>query len=201
MADFPTPFDQSPEYQTPILTNQVNDTNMEPSPKVFYRTPRNWLILIFIIIPFVNGIALLCFMYYEISNNDEDNTPLFICFFPLIFSLAGIFLGCVFPFYFTITIDNYLGIIIIRSRKFCLCCNRPNTIEIKNIEQALVEIDPNTNIRIFGTKIYTFKLTFKLFDGRKIKAFSGVIDYKGASVKVANILRISLPKNIQIIEN
>ena len=201
MADFPTPFDQSPEYQTPILTNQVNDTNMEPSPKVFYRTPRNWLILIFIIIPFVNGIAISCSMYYEISNNDEDNTPLFICLFPLIFSLVGIIIGCVFPFYFTITIDNYLGIIIIRSRKFCLCCNRPNTIEIKNIEQALVEIDPNTNIRVFGTKIDAFKLTFKLFDGRKIKAFSGVIDYKGASVKVANILRISLPKNIQIIEN
>ena len=201
MADFPTSFDQSPEYQTPILAKKINDINIEPSSKVFYRTPKNWFMILFIIIPFVSGIGISYSMYNDISSNENDNSPIFICLFPLVFSLVGIVIGCIFTFYFTITIDNYLGIIIIKSRKFCLCCIKPKIIEIKNIQQALVEIDPNTRIRIFGSNIDAFKLTFKLFDGREIKAFSGVIDYKGASKILTNILINSLPKNIQIIEN
>ena len=104
-------------------------------------------------------------------------------------------------FFFTVTIDNYLGIIIIKKIKFCLCCIKPKIIEIKNIEQALVEIDPGTKFRIFGSEFNAFRLNFKLFDGGNIKAFSGVIDREGESLKLVNFLRVSLPKNIQIIGN
>ena len=207
MSDFVTPFNPSSDYQTPISDCQTphginepinnNDNDLQ---KVIYKTPKNMAgcfmsVILFIVGLIVTSIIIFISIYY-------NNLPLiFNSFFSLLFLIIGFVLGSYFSIYFIISIDANSGIVVIKSKKTFFCFNKKTTIEIKNIQQVLVETDKFVTYNEGGKRYYSFKVIFRLFDERDIIGCSGVIDKNNSGRNAFDIIRKALPQYIPVFLN
>ena len=206
MSDFITPFnpssDQTPisDCQTPYGINEPINNKDNDLQKVIYKTPKNRAACFLSIIFFIFGLIPTCLIiFFSIYFKDVFLT--LHTFFPLLISAVGFALGSYFSKYFIITIDANSGIVVIESKKPFCCFNKKTTIEIKNIQQVLVETDKFVSYKSGKNTYYSFKVIFKLFDERDIIGCSGVIDKNNSGRNAFDIIRKALPQYIPVFLN
>ena len=97
---------------------------------------------------------------------------------------------------YIIEIDNSVGTIIIRSKKIFFCFNKSNIININEVRQVVVKIDPKTHYEVNGVHYNAFEIIFQLVNGQDVKGYSGVIDKNGEGRRATSIIRSGIPLNI-----
>ena len=129
-----------------------------------------------------------------ISNG--DGKFVLISLFPLVFSIVATVLGIKYDLCASITVDQYLQTVVIKSKKMCCCYSGSNIIQISEIQQVIVQIDQTTSYRINRVNYNAFEIIFKLVNGREVRGCSGVINKNNEGARAASILRNGLPSNI-----
>ena len=196
MTDF-YPMEVATPQQQPLNVNQnYNSFNMSgPDSNVTYTTPCNYIIGVIIVAFFIMGTAFFALIIFLAIYN-EDAKLIFVCPFPLIFTVVSIVLGIRRNIYYTITVDHYLKTVNIKSKRMCICCSKSNSIQISEIRQVIIRIDHGTSYNINGVYYNAFEIIFKLINGNDVRGCSGVINKNNEGARAASILRNSLPQNI-----
>ena len=143
---------QTPMNPTPIDVN----FNMGAVGRVTYKTRCNYIIGIIAIAFFIFGfgISALLFYLYFTSENEE----IYMCFLPLIFGVVSIILGSCMSLCSTIDIDNSSGTVTLAKKKLFFCFNKTEVIQIREILQVVVKIDPTTTYAENGVIMMPLKL-------------------------------------------
>ena len=185
-----------PNYQIPMNTPPEYSSVPVNSPlsRVEYKTPCNCIVGTIVVIFFIVGFGL--FTLLLVMAISGASIPFFVVGFPLIFGIVSIILGSCSSLNFIIEIDNSVGTIFIRSKKIFFCCNKSNIININEVRQVVVKIDPTTNYEINGVHYNAFEVIFQLVNGQDVKGCSGVIDKNGEGRRAASIIRSGIPRNI-----
>ena len=187
VPNYQIPMSTPPEYSSSVPVNS-------PLSRVEYKTPCNCIVGTIVVIFFIVGFGLFGFMLVLAITG--GSIPIFVVFFPLIFGIVSIILGSCFSMNYIIEIDNSVGTIIIKSKKMCFCLNKSNIININEVRQVVVKIDPTTNYEINGVHYNAFEVIFQLVNGQEVKGCSGVIDKNGEGRRAAGIIRSGIPQNI-----
>ena len=131
MTDIPTPFNSSPDNQTPIsqletpfeITEPININTNNDLPKITYKTTSNWTACVMSTSFFICGlIPTSAMLIISIYNHKPEY--MLISIFAILVLITGIFFGSYFSIYFLLTIDVNAGIVIVKSRKTCFCFNK-----------------------------------------------------------------------------
>ena len=187
--DYQIPMNTPPEYSSSVPVNS-------PLSRVTYKTPCNCVVGTIVVIFFIVGFGLFgVLLTLYISGG---SIPIFAVGFPLIFGLASVCLGSCVAMNHTIEIDNSVGTIITKSKKIFFCFNKTNIININEIRQVIVKIDPTTNYEINGVHYNAFEVIFQLVNGQEVKGCSGVIDKNGEGRRAASAIRSGIPRNIPL---
>ena len=198
MTDCLTSSNNSSDYQSnSIGVNSFNSNCENPSSKLTYRSPIIYQMSIIFVICFIIGFGLSCFIIY-ISIHNKKFKFLFYLICSFMFLIISVVIGIKFNFYLNIKIDTDLGIVYIKTIKLFFFNKKSNKIEIKNISQVSIIIDPLKHFQINYEHYDCFKIIFKLLDGKEISGNTLVKEPFIEGNKVYDILKISLPKNIEI---
>ena len=199
MSDFVTPFNQSSDFQTPSSNNET-PVGVNEFPNVIYKTPFNSTMCILSIVFFIFGMTPTCALtIYFIYINKPF--LIFICFFLLLIAAIGFFLGSYFSLYFIISFDINAGMVVLKSRKIFFCFNKTNTILIRDIREVAVETDKSVAYESNGIQHYSFKVIFRLLNGKEYIGCAGIEDYKNSGRNAFDIIRKALPQNVQVTAN
>ena len=196
MTDF-YPMGTAAPQQEPLTINQGYNSNYMPGPdsNVTYNTPYNCVVGAVTTVFFIIGAALFIFMIALAIANQEGKFVL-ISLFPLVILLVSIFLGSRFNVSHSIIVNHYLQTVIIKSKRMCFCFSKSNSIQIKEIQKVIVQIDHTTTYNINGVDYDAFEIIFKLIDKREVRGCSGVINKNNEGARAASVLRNALPPNV-----
>ena len=195
-----TDFNSSPGYVIPLEVEEpmIYD-NCGPGNNMIYKTPSEFVLCIIVYSFLVFSIPLQTFFIYDLIRKGGNDMG-FWNFFPFLFIIAALIAGSVATISSTIEIDSNLGIVIVYSKKAFCCCNKKRIVDIKDIQQAIVQTDPMTHHRK-NAKTGPYEVIFKLLNGIDFICFKGVMNRNGEGVKFYKILRGALPQNIPITGN
>ena len=185
-----------PNYQIPMNTPPEYSSVPVNSPlsRVEYKTPCNCVVGTIVVAFFIVGFGLFGFMLVLATSG--GSIPFYVAGFPLLFGIVSIILGSCISMNYIIEIDNSVGTILIRNKKIFFCFNKSNVININEVRQVVVKIDPTTNYEINGVHYNAFEVIFQLVNGQDVKGCSGVIDKNGEGRRAASIIRSGIPRNI-----
>ena len=196
MTDF-YPMGVAAPQQEPLTVNQGYNSNYMPGPGsiVTYSTPCNCIIATVTTFFFIMGSSTFILMI-ALAIANQDGKFVLISLFPLFIIVFVTVLGSKFNLCTSITVDHYLQMVIIKSKRICCCFSKTNTIQIGEIQYVIVQIDHKTNYNINGVNYNAFEIIFKLVNGREVRGCSGVINKSNEGARAASILRNALPPNI-----
>ena len=196
MTDF-YPMGTAASQQEPLTVNQEYNTNYMPGPgsNVTYTTPCNCIIGAIVTVFFIFGTTFFIVLI-ALAISNQDGKFVLISLFPLVFSIVATVLGIKYDLCASITVDQYLQTVVIKSKKMCCCYSGSNIIQISEIQQVIVQIDQTTSYRINRVNYNAFEIIFKLVNGREVRGCSGVINKNNEGARAASILRNTLPPNI-----
>ena len=196
MTDF-YPMGTAAPQQEPLTVNQGYNTNYMPGPgsNVTYTTPCNCVTGAIVTIFFIFGTTFFIVLI-ALAISNQDGKFVLISLFPLVFSIVATVLGIKYDLCASITVDQYLQTVVIKSKKMCCCFSKTNVIQISEIQQVIVQIDQTTSYRINRVYYNAFEIIFKLGNGREVRGCSGVINKNNEGARAASILRNALPPNI-----
>ena len=204
MTDLATPFSQSSDYQTPTPGYEtplgVNEPNTSEPSKVIYKTPAHSGACCFSYTFFIAGLIPTGVIVF-LCIKEKNPYLIFISFFAVLISTTGFIIGTYFSIYFIISIDPNTGFVVLKSRKPFFCFNRTKTIGIKDIQQVSVETDKSFAYSSGNITYYSFKIIFKLQDGKEIVGCSGTKDKDNSGRNAFNTIRKGLPQNIPVLLN
>jgi hypothetical protein len=187
--NYQIPMNSPPEYSSSVPVNS-------PLSRVEYKTPCNCITGVIVVSFFIMGFGIFGFLLTLYISDNSSAPPFYILLIPLLFGIISIILGSCSSMNFIIEIDNSVGTIFIRSKKIFFCFNKSNVININEVRQVVVKIDPTTNYEINGVHYNAFEVIFQLVNGQDIKGCSGVIDKNGEGRRAASIIRSGIPRNI-----
>ena len=196
MTDF-YPMGTSAPQQEPLTVNQGYNTNYMPGPgsNVTYTTPCNCITGAIVTVFFIFGTTFFIVLI-ALAISEQDGKFVLISLFPLVFSIVATVLGIKYDLCASITVDQYLQTVVIKSKKMCCCYSGSNIIQISEIQQVIVQIDQTTSYQINRVNYNAFEIIFKLVNGREVRGCSGVINKNNEGARAASILRNALPPNI-----
>ena len=170
-------------------TNEVNYKNI-------YYTQMNLTLFLFFIIFFIVCTFLSIVIFIIYLNGNE--TFIYYIFIPLgILGIASI-ISSIYPLFSRIKIDIPNDLIIIKNIKILFCFNKTNYINLKEVEEIIIEKNTNVHYEINGVAYGGYDLIFRLNKDKEIKGLSGEIDKNLESQKLFEFLREGLPKKIPI---
>ena len=143
-----------------------------------------------------SSITIGAFFMIALAITNGDGKFVLISLFPLVFSIVATVLGIKYDLCASITVDQYLQTVVIKSKKMCCCYSGSNIIQISEIQQVIVQIDQTTSYQINRVNYNAFEIIFKLVNGREVRGCSGVINKNNEGARAASILRNGLPSNI-----
>ena len=196
MTDF-YPMGTATPQQEPLTVNQGYNSNYMPGPgsNVTYTTPCNCIIGVIVTVFFIFGTTFFIVLI-ALAISNQDGKFVLISLFPLVFSIVATVLGIKYDLCASITVDQYLQTVVIKSKKMCCCYSGTNIIQMSEIQQVIVQIDQTTSYRINRVYYNDFEIIFKLVNGREVRGCSGVINKNNEGARAASILRNALPPNI-----
>ena len=196
MTDF-YPMGTATPQQEPLTVNQGYNSNYMPGPgsNVTYTTPCNCITGALVTVFFIFGTTFFIVLI-ALAISNQDGKFVLISLFPLVFSIVATVLGIKYDLCASITVDQYLQTVVIKSKKMCCCYSGSNIIQISEIQQVIVQIDQTTSYRINRVNYNAFEIIFKLVNGREVRGCSGVINKNNEGARAASILRNALPPNI-----
>ena len=78
----------------------------------------------------------------------------------------------------------------------CFCFSKQEVVQIKDLQQVIVQTDITTRYKKYRGRYYSFKVIFRLSDGREVKGCSEIIDKNGEGRRAFRIIRNALPSRI-----
>ena len=196
-----TDFNSSPDYVTPLeLEGPMIHDNLGPGNNMIYKTPYEYILCI-IVYSFLGLMTPVQTIFIVDYIRKGGNDMGFWNFFPSIFIIAALIIGSLSTLYSNVEIDSNLGIVIVISRKIFCCCRKKRIIDIKDIQQAIVQTDPTKHFVVNRHEIGAYEVIFKLLNGTDFTCFKGVMDKNGEGKKFSKMLRGALPQNIPITGN
>ena len=104
---------------------------------------------------------------------------------PLVFAIAASCVGAYDDAYIIINISSTIGTIEIKKNKFLFCYNTQEILKINDVKQVIVQSENSS-----------FKIFFKLKDGREVEGCIYIDNKNGEGRKAFEIIRNNLPQNI-----
>ena len=202
LRDFPTNSYNYPSGYDKPLTVGPQNFNSPPSTgtKAFYKTPMHFFNCIFFTIGIIVGTLFLSiFTVLAIVNPPEDKSIFYFGYPFIIVWMCGFTIpsGCG-ALYTSIDIDPFVSLITIKTKKLFCCLSKTRVFEFNNIKKMIIKLDPSTHYRINGVPYNAFKIEVLPTNNEIFEALSGVMDKNFESKKAFDILRNSLPSNIQV---
>ena len=203
LQDYPTN-DYSKSYNTPLAeaTTPFSNNKSNIGANETYKTPKQyWLIAVFLIGFIIGGGILSLFIFLTISGKVEDKSFYYFGYpFIIIWMFGWICGGGCFEFYTSIHINSFLRQITIKRIKLFFCLNKKKVIEFHNINKIIIKKDSVASIDNDDNPIQReiFKIMILLTNNQVFIATSDISDHNLESRKAFDILRNSLPSNIQI---
>ena len=196
-----TDSNSSPDYLTPMgVTEPMSYNNFSPGNNMTYKTPYEYILCIIVYAFLGFSVPLEIFFIFDMISKGGNGMG-FWNFFPFIFIIAALIAGTLSTLYSTVEIDSNFGIVIVCSRKIFCYCRKKRIVDIKDIQQVIVQTDPTTHDKINNVLIGAFEVIFNLINGTDFTCFKGVMDKNGEGKKFSQILRGALPHQIPITGN
>ena len=191
---------QTPFYPqdsgTPFEIIQSNSTHYNPGIKTIYKTPkRSFLCICFSLGVFIMITFYGFFTFIYINQRKKDIIYAFVFITIWCIAFMSIF-GCR-VLYSSITIDPISGTFLINNKKLCCCFSKTKEFKIDELKKVKIQKDYRYYSK--SNNMYrVFKVQILLQNNLIINGFSEVLDKNNESQKAYNILRNSLPNNIDI---
>jgi len=169
---------------------------IEGNDKNIYYTQFNFTLFLFFIIFFVvcSVLAIGFFIIYL----DGNSAFIYYTFIPISILILSSIIASLFPLFTKIIVDIPNELIIIKHFKILFLFNKTIYINLKEIEQIVIEKNTNIHYEINGIVYGGYNLNFKMSKDKTIKGLIGEIDKGFESQKLFEFLREAVPKNIPI---
>ena len=187
------------EKQNEIINIKENDKDLinKRNDKKIYKSSFNHIGFTLIISFYLIGIvALAGFILLGIYT--DSSFWIFMLFFPIFLIILSTIFSCLITLYNQITIDYEIGLIITKTQKFFCCLSQKNSFGLIEIEQIMIQKNPNIHYSNNGVSYNCFDVIFRLLNGLEIKGIDGLIDKNNESEKVIDFIRKNIPKTIPI---
>ena len=184
--DFPT---QKEPFQSDF-------TQYKPGIKTVYKTPKQSMRCISCTI----GVVVMAIFYGTFTYvliGLKENDAIYGLVFITIWGIGFLSFGGLGVFYTSITIDPTYGTFSIKNKKLCCCFTEVKEYKIDELRKVRFEREYKTYSES-RRQYKVFKMEILLQNNLIITALSGLYDENNESKKVLNILRNSLPNNIEI---
>ena len=169
---------------------------IEGNDKNIYYTQFNFTIFLFFVIFFVlcSTIAIGLFIIYL----DGKTAFFYYTFIPISILITTAIIASLFPLFTKIIVDIPNELIIIKNIKILFFFNKTIYINLKEIEQIVIEKNTNVHYEINGISYGSYNLKFIMNKEKEIIGLKGEIDKGFESQKLFEFLREAVPKNIPI---
>ena len=181
---------------TPNEGFQSYFTQESPGNKTIYKTPKQTLYTIICLWNIVlMSISYGVLTYIYISQKDKYVIYAFVGI--TIFGIILMLFGGLGVFYTWITIDRTVGIFSIKKKKLCCCFSKTKEYKIDDLKKIIIEREYKTYSQT-KTHFTFFTVEILLQNNLMITLISNYLVHNNESLKAFNILRNSLPDNIEI---
>ena len=184
--DFPT---QKEPFQSDF-------TQYKPGIKTVYKTPKQSMRCIVCTIGLIT-MAIFYGTFTFILIRLKENDAIYALVFITIWGAGFLSIGGLGIFYTSITIDPTFGTFSIKKKKLCCCFSETKEYKIYELRKVIIQREYKMNSES-QNQYKVFKMEILLQNNLIITALSGLYDENNESKKVLNILRNSLPNNIEI---
>ena len=162
-----------------------------------YSSPFNCFAFSMIFSLFSIGIGL--FIVFIILGIHNDLVFwLFMLFLPIFLIVLSIIFSCAISLRDKIVIDFEKGLIYTKTQKFLFCFGQKNTFSLIEIEQVIIQVNPNLHYTEDEIAYDCFDVIFRLLNGKEIKGASGVINKNNECRKAIDFMKKGIPHNIPI---
>ena len=168
-------------------SSKLKESNNISNTKHIYHSPFNCFAFTMIFSIFSIGIALLIGFIILGINNDLAFW-LFMLFLPIFLIILSIIFSCVISLRDKIIIDLEKGLIIIKTKKFFCCFGQKNTFSLIEIDQVIIQVNPNLHYTENEVSYDCFDVIFRLLNGKEIKGANGVINKNNECKKVIDFM-------------
>ena len=186
----PTEKESNNYSKSNILSNTSNGMYI-------YSSPFNCFAFSMIFSLFSIGIGL--FIVFIILGIHNDLVFwLFMLFLPIFLIVLSIIFSCAISLRDKIVIDFEKGLIYTKTQKFLFCFGQKNTFSLIEIEQVIIQVNPNLHYTEDEIAYDCFDVIFRLLNGKEIKGASGVINKNNECRKAIDFMKKGIPHNIPI---
>lgn len=175
-------------------SNILNNTN---NGMYIYSSPFNCFAFSMVFSLFSIGIGLFI-VFIVLGIHNDLGFWLFMLFLPIFLIVLSIIFSCVISLRDKIVIDLKTGLINTKTQKFLFCFGQKNTFSLIEIEQVIIQVNPNLHYMENEISYDCFDVIFRLLNGKEIKGASGIINKNNECKKVIDFMKKGIPQNIPI---